>query len=93
MARPYQKANIPGPEMGVSVSDPQVMANILKDPRKKVLVIGAEALTWELDGKKVADYLIEIAKKLDCQVITTGHANKYVAGKIDEPLEIILSGS
>ena len=84
MARPYQKANIPGPEMGVSVSDPQVMANILKDPRRKVLVIGAESLTWELDGKKVADYLIEIANKLGCHVITTGHAFKYVSGKIDK---------
>ncbi|KKK96026.1 hypothetical protein LCGC14_0939310, partial [marine sediment metagenome] len=30
MARPYQKANIPGPEMGTSVSDPMVMANLLK---------------------------------------------------------------
>jgi hypothetical protein len=39
MARPYQKANIPGPEMGTSVTDPAVMANFLKSPMKKVLVI------------------------------------------------------
>ena len=83
MARPYQKANIPGPEMGTSVSDPQVMANILKSPKKKVLVIGAEALNWELDGKKLADYLIEIANKLQCDVISTGHAYKYLEGKIN----------
>ena len=84
MARPYQKANIPGPEMGTSVSDPIVMANLLKSPNKrKVLVIGAESLTWELDGKKVADYYIEIAKKLDCHVIATGHTYKYLKDKID----------
>ena len=84
MARPYQKANIPGPEMGTSVSDPIVMANLLKSPnKKKVLVIGAESLTWELDGKKVADYYIEIAKKLDCHVIATGHTYKYLKDKID----------
>ena len=83
MARPYQKANIPGPEMGTSVSDPLVMANLLKDPKRKVLVIGAESLNWELGGKKLADYLIEIAKKIDCHVVTTGHAYKYVNGKID----------
>ncbi|MFX1273747.1 MAG: CO dehydrogenase/acetyl-CoA synthase complex subunit epsilon [Promethearchaeota archaeon] len=82
MARPYQKANIPGPEMGISVNDPQVMANLLKDPKKKVLVIGAESLNWQLGEKKLADYLIEIANKIDCDVVTTGHAFGYVNGKI-----------
>ena len=84
MARPYQKANIPGPEMGTSVSDPAVMANILKAPKKKVFVIGAESLNWELDGKKLADYFIEIANKLDCHVVSTGHAYSYLKGKITD---------
>ena len=83
MARPYQKANIPGPEMGTSVSDPKVMVNLLKSPKKKVLVIGSECLRWELDGKKAADYLVEIAKKLDCHVIATGHVYKYLKDKIN----------
>ena len=85
MARPYQKANIPGPEMGTSVYDPKVMANLLKSPKKKVIVIGSESLNddWALDGKKLADYYIEIAKKLDCHVIATGHAYKYLKEKIN----------
>jgi len=82
MARPYQKANIPGPEMGTSVSDPTVMANLLKSPKKKVIIIGAESLNWELDEKKVADYLIDIANKIDCHVVSTGHAYKYLKDKI-----------
>lgn len=82
MARPYQKANIPGPEMGTTVSDPVVMANILKANKRKVMIIGPESLEWELDGKKYVDYLIEIANKLDCDVITTGHAFGYVNDKI-----------
>jgi len=85
MARPYQKANIPGPEMGTSVYDPKVMANILKDPtKKKVVVIGSEAISKPmiLNGKKVADYYIEIAKKLDCHVVATGHTFGYLKDKI-----------
>ena len=82
MARPYQKANIPGPEMGTSVLEPNVMANLLKTEKKKVIVIGAESLTWELDGKKVADYLVEIAKKIDCHVVSTGHTYGYLKDKI-----------
>ncbi|GAG99972.1 unnamed protein product, partial [marine sediment metagenome] len=82
MARPYQKANIPGPEMGTSVSDPMVMANLIKTPKKRVFVIGAESLSWELGGKKVADYFIEIANKIDCHVVSTGHAYSYLNDKI-----------
>jgi len=86
MARPYQKANIPGPEMGTSVYDPKVMANLLKSPKKKVFVIGSESLNddWALDGKMLADYYIEIAKKLDCHVIATGHAYKHLKEKISK---------
>ena len=86
MARPYQKANIPGPEMGTSVYDPEVMANLLKSPKKKVFVIGSESLSdnFTLDGKKVVDYYIEIAKKLDCHVIATGHTYKYLKEKINK---------
>jgi acetyl-CoA decarbonylase/synthase complex subunit epsilon len=84
MARPYQKANIPGPEMGTSVYDPKVMANLLKSPKRKVMIIGAEAINWELDGKKVADYYADIANKIDCQVISTGHIYKYLKDKINK---------
>ncbi len=84
MARPYQKANIPGPEMGTSVYDPKVMANLLKSPKRKVMIIGAEAINWELDGKKVADYYIDIANKLNCQVVSTGHVYTYLKDKISK---------
>ena len=85
MARPYQKANIPGPEMGTSVYEPKVMANLLKTDKRKVFIIGSEALDKKflIDGKPVADYFVEIAKKLQCHVVATGHIYKYLDGKID----------
>jgi acetyl-CoA decarbonylase/synthase complex subunit epsilon len=86
MARPYQKANIPGPEMGTTVYDPIVMANILKSPKRKVFIIGSESLDKKMDfnGKPVAEYYVEIAKKLDCQIVATGHIYKYLKDKIDK---------
>jgi acetyl-CoA decarbonylase/synthase complex subunit epsilon len=85
MARPYQKANIPGPEMGTSVYEPKVMANLLKSPKRKVFIIGSESLdkNFHIDGKPVADYFVEIANKLQCHVVATGHTYKYLDGKID----------
>ncbi|MHA1271977.1 MAG: CO dehydrogenase/acetyl-CoA synthase complex subunit epsilon [Promethearchaeota archaeon] len=83
MSRPYQKANIPGPEMGVTVSDPKVIANLLKSPgKRKVMVIGSESLRWDLDGKKATDYFCEIANKIDCHVVATGHVYGHVKDKI-----------
>ncbi len=81
-AMPYQKANI-NPDMGTSVYEAKVMANLLKSPKKKVFVIGSESLEWKLDGKQVAEYFVEIAKKLDCHVISTGHTYKYLKDKIN----------
>ncbi|MBY9007662.1 MAG: CO dehydrogenase/acetyl-CoA synthase complex subunit epsilon [Candidatus Lokiarchaeota archaeon] len=84
MARPYQKANIPGPEMGTTVSDPKVMAKMMNAPKKKVFIIGSESLNWELEGRKVVDYFIEIANKLECHIVATGHVHKYLKDKISE---------
>lgn len=88
MARPYQKANIPGPEMGTTVPDPVVMANLLKSPKKKMFVIGSESISknMTLDGKLAAEYFVEIANKLKCPVIATGHVHKFLKDKIEANL-------
>ena len=93
MARPYQKANIPGPEMGTSVTDPTVMANLLKSPMKKVLVIGAESLNWELDGKKLVDFL-NLKKIVLCGHSLGGPiAQEYFFRYSDEVVALILIGT
>ncbi len=84
MARPYQKANIPGPEMGTTINDPRIMANILKTSKRKIFVIGSESINWELEDKKVVNYFIEIANKLECHIVATGHAYKYLKDKINK---------
>lgn len=85
MARPYQKANVPGPEVGTTVYDAVTMANILKSPKKKVFVIGSESLdkNMTVDGMLIADLFVEIANKLNCSVVATGHVHKYLKDKID----------
>jgi acetyl-CoA decarbonylase/synthase complex subunit epsilon len=82
MVRPYQKPNV-NPDMGVSVYEPETMANILKvQGKRKLFIIGAESLTWELNGKKVIDYYIDIVKKLNIPVVATGHTYKELAEKL-----------
>lgn len=91
MVKPYQKPNI-NPDMGVTVFDPETMANILKvQGKRKLFIIGAESLTWELDGKKLADYFIEIVKKIDVPVVATGHSYKYVSEKLGKDKVTMMS--
>lgn len=62
MVKPYQKPNI-NPDMGVTVFEPETMANILKvQGKRKLFIIGAESLTWELDGKKLVDISSKLLK-------------------------------
>ncbi|MBD3254395.1 MAG: CO dehydrogenase/acetyl-CoA synthase complex subunit epsilon [Candidatus Lokiarchaeota archaeon] len=72
--------------MGTTVYDPKVMANLLKSPKRKVLVIGSESLSknFTFNGKTAADYFVEIAQKLDCPVVSTGHTFKFLKDKIPE---------
>jgi len=91
MVKPYQKPNI-NPDMGVTVFEPETMANILKvQGKRKLFVIGAESLTWELDGKKLVDYFIEIVKKLDVPVVATGHSYKYLSEKLGKDKVTMMS--
>lgn len=91
MVKPYQKPNI-NPDMGVTVFEPETMANILKvQGKRKLFIIGAESLTWELDGKKLVDYFIEIVKKLDVPVVATGHSYKYLSEKLGKDKVTMMS--
>jgi len=91
MVRPYQKPNI-NPDMGVTVFEPETLANILKvQGKRKLFIIGSESLTWMLDGKKVVDYFIEIVNKLGIPVVATGHTHKYLTEKLDKDNVTLMS--
>ncbi len=82
MSKPYQKANIPGPEIGVAVFDPHTLANIIKKSRNVVLVIGAESIKIPVGARSYAEYLADLAKKIKCTVITTTTAYKFLSEKV-----------
>ena len=81
MSKPYQKANIPGPEIGVAVFDPHTMANMIKKASKPLLVIGAESINRTIGKRSYAEFLTELAAKANCEVITTTSAYKFLSEK------------
>ena len=92
MAYPYQKANMPGPEVGVPVTDPVSLANILKKSKNILILIGALSADEQFNDKTYADVLLEIGKKLNASINATAGAYKYFSekGKADNITNIPL---
>lgn len=74
---PYETGNIPGPQMALSPDKaPTVFAALVKRAKNPLLIVGKYVLEFELEGKKLIDYAIEISKKKDIPIIATAHTLK-----------------
>lgn len=74
MEKPFDTANIPGPEMG-KISNPNVMGKLISRAKRPLLIVGAEILE---DG--LIDKAIEMSKK-GIPIAATGHS---CAGFVDK---------
>ncbi|MHA1340355.1 MAG: CO dehydrogenase/acetyl-CoA synthase complex subunit epsilon [Promethearchaeota archaeon] len=86
MSSPYQKALIPGPNVGITVSDPEVLANLIKKSKNILLIIGADSVNKKVkDGKIYTEWLYELGRKANAKIIANGAAYKYLvdSGKND----------
>ena len=81
MSKPYQKANIPGPEVGVSVFDPVTLATIIKKSKNVLIVIGAESIKKSIGKTNYANYLLKLGRKSKASIITTTTAYKFLTEK------------
>ena len=81
MSKPYQKANIPGPEVGVSVFDPNALAAIIKKSSRVLVVIGAESLKDMIGKITYTEFLLELGRKTKANIITTTTAYKFLSEK------------
>ncbi|MHA1112001.1 MAG: CO dehydrogenase/acetyl-CoA synthase complex subunit epsilon [Promethearchaeota archaeon] len=81
MSKPYQKANIPGPEVGVSVFDPNTLAAIIKKSSRILVVIGAESLKDMIGKRTYTEFLLELGRKTKATIITTTTAYKFLSEK------------
>ncbi|RLI31801.1 CO dehydrogenase/acetyl-CoA synthase complex subunit epsilon [Candidatus Bathyarchaeota archaeon] len=69
---PYETANIPGPQMALSPDKaPTVFAAMVKRAKNPLLIVGKYVLEFDLEGKKLIEYAIEISKKKDIPIVAT----------------------
>lgn len=88
-AKPWQKAAI-NPEMGVAVYEPNVIANIIKNAKNPILVIGAMSMRWKVGDELYIDVLLKLARAANLPIVATAHSNKYIEGKGKEGLKVFI---
>ncbi|MHA1698225.1 MAG: CO dehydrogenase/acetyl-CoA synthase complex subunit epsilon [Promethearchaeota archaeon] len=89
-AHPWQKAAI-NPEMGVAVYEPKIVANIIKNSKNPILVIGAMSLRWKVGDELLIDVLVRLAKAANIPIVATAHTHKHILNKKDADLKVIVS--
>ncbi|MHA1822034.1 MAG: CO dehydrogenase/acetyl-CoA synthase complex subunit epsilon [Promethearchaeota archaeon] len=78
MAKAYQKANLPGPDVGVAISDPTSLANIIKRAKHPLVVIGAKSVDQKVKDKVYAEYLYELGQKIGADIVASASGYKYL---------------
>ncbi len=87
---PYETGNIPGPQMALSPEKaPTIFAALVKKAKNPLLIVGRYVLEFDLEGKKLIDFAIEISKKRDIPIVATAHTLK---GFIERNYEVVSMG-
>jgi acetyl-CoA decarbonylase/synthase complex subunit epsilon len=73
---PWQTGEICGPDSAKSLTKPDVLKRDFKKCKKRVLIVGSEAVTEEHGKGDMIDYAIALAKAGKMDVIATGGAIK-----------------
>lgn len=75
---PWQTAEVAGPKKASVITKPDVADAMIKRARHPVLIIGHLSIEIDLDGKKMLDYLLELAEKGNIPVIATAHTSREI---------------
>ena len=73
---PWQKAEIAGPKKALSLTKPEVAIVMLKRSKRPILIVGHRIVEIDLEGKKLIDYVIEIAGAGGIPIVATAHSIK-----------------
>ena len=75
-ADPWQTAEVSGPKKAAVILKPATVRAVIDRARYPVLLIGNRASSLDINGKKLIDFLIDLARARNIPVIATGHVNR-----------------
>ena len=75
-AEPWQTAEVSGPKKALIITKPEVATAMIKRAKRPLLIVGHNTAEIELGDKKLVDYMIELAKKVNIPVVATAQVVK-----------------
>lgn len=86
---PWQCAEIAATKKAKAITKPDVAVAMIKKAARPILVIGSNAVEREMEGKKLIDYLIELACASKIPVVATAHMFGEFLKRGYEPAEFM----
>jgi acetyl-CoA decarbonylase/synthase complex subunit epsilon len=80
-ADPWQTAEIAGPKKASVITKPAMVLAVISRAQHPVLLIGHNTVTIDIGGRKLIDYLLDLARVKAIPVIATGHANRALKAR------------
>jgi len=76
MTDSWQTAEIPGPKKASLIVKPDIADAMIRRAKRPIMIVGHGIVEYEVEGKKLIDCLIELAKKGKIPVVVTASTNK-----------------
>ena len=70
---PWQCAEVSATKKAMAITKPEIAVSLIKRATRPLLVVGSNAISRELEGKLLIDYLIDFAKASKVPIVATAH--------------------
>lgn len=68
-------AEIPGPKKASLIMKPDIADAMIRRSRHPIMIVGHGIIEYEVEGRMLIDYLIELATKATIPIVTTASTN------------------
>jgi anaerobic carbon-monoxide dehydrogenase, CODH/ACS complex subunit epsilon len=89
MNESWQTAEIPGPKKASLIVKPDIADAMIRRAKRPIMIVGHGILEYEVEGSKLIDCLIELARKAKIPVIVTASTNKEFLSRGFQPAAIM----
>jgi anaerobic carbon-monoxide dehydrogenase, CODH/ACS complex subunit epsilon len=72
----WQTGEIPGPKKASLIVKPDIADAMIRRAKRPIMIVGHGILEYEVEGRRLIDCLIELAKKGKIPVVSTASTNK-----------------
>jgi anaerobic carbon-monoxide dehydrogenase, CODH/ACS complex subunit epsilon len=85
----WQTGEIPGPKKASLIVKPDIADAMIRRAKRPILIVGHGILEYEVEGRRLIDCLIELAKKGKIPVVSTASTNKEFLSRGFTPAAIL----